>query len=368
MRVDATDEVVFLPYQENMDEELLEDDEFDRLKEKWEKPGYFDYSRYEGMTVDLIDIESNKAIVDELHPPGVIDMFPDMPRTTYENVDDDLPALKDYGDVSKCSGFDIWFFTELASGRELWSRPFDTMPEDSVFCCWHAYDCDFGNVYSKDFAYQECPCCERIICQQNPSNGWMWQFKTIDEDEWGDCQVEYCNKCAEEHFLENGMNIDRMLEDKNYGPAMFMDSGTLEKEGWTQDNDYYGTCVRAFTDRWKEKLEKMKRNNCKVFVEADRMAIGGLEGYITLWYKKEDVKPEIYVLPAFWASALINGDESGMDATEVADMNAWLQAENPGRCVGVSDEQYYSSSCDYHGYVGDVLDYTFILDNINEEE
>jgi hypothetical protein len=192
----------------------------------------------------------------------------------------------------------------------------------------------------------------------------MWQFKAIDEDEWGE-ETQYCNKCAEEHFLENGMSIDRMIEDKNYGPAMFMDSGDLEKAGWEKDPDYDCRLVRSFTNEWKKKLEEMKTNGCKVFVEADRMAIGGLEGYITLWYKAPSTDIIDYELPSHWATAIVNGDFSGLDEDEERQLNEWLESEKPGACVAIEGEEYFSKSCDVVGYVGNVLTYKFRVEKEN---
>lgn len=38
------------------------------------------------------------------------------------------------------------------------------------------------------------------------------------------------------------------------------------------------------------------------------------------------MKTTTYTLPAHWACALINADESGMDDDEIAAMNDWLSA------------------------------------------
>ena len=51
------------------------------------------------------------------------------------------------------------------------------------------------------------------------------------------------------------------------------------------------------------------------------------------------MKIETYLLPDFWASALINADESGMSGSDIECMNAWLEETKPGYCLGCSDEE-----------------------------
>jgi len=49
-----------------------------------------------------------------------------------------------------------------------------------------------------------------------------------------------------------------------------------------------------------------------------------------------------YTLPAFWACALINSDESGMSNDESEAMQAWLDSEAVGACVGVGDTEFFA--------------------------
>jgi len=48
-----------------------------------------------------------------------------------------------------------------------------------------------------------------------------------------------------------------------------------------------------------------------------------------------------YTLPAFWASALINGDYTGLSNDDEKALTAWLEAENPGVCVTCSDSEEF---------------------------
>jgi hypothetical protein len=66
-----------------------------------------------------------------------------------------------------------------------------------------------------------------------------------------------------------------------------------------------------------------------------------------------------YTLPAHWASALINGDTSGMEDAEEREMDAWLAHEKPGWCVGCTEEAEFCWSNDAGTLGGDCLTFTF---------
>lgn len=71
------------------------------------------------------------------------------------------------------------------------------------------------------------------------------------------------------------------------------------------------------------------------------------------------IKTETYILPAYWASALVNGDFSGMEDRDEQDLNTWLNKVNPGYCVGCSEESYFAWRNDVSYLAGDVLEYYF---------
>ena len=66
-----------------------------------------------------------------------------------------------------------------------------------------------------------------------------------------------------------------------------------------------------------------------------------------------------YVLPAHWASALINGDDSGMEEEEIEEMDQWLKHIKPAFCVACSDEIEFRHRCDADVLACDCLTYTF---------
>ena len=65
------------------------------------------------------------------------------------------------------------------------------------------------------------------------------------------------------------------------------------------------------------------------------------------------MKIEKYLLPAFWAPALINSDETDMEDSDVEAMNAWLDEIEPGYCIGCSDDE--SNFTSYHDASNHVL-------------
>ncbi len=66
-----------------------------------------------------------------------------------------------------------------------------------------------------------------------------------------------------------------------------------------------------------------------------------------------------YVLPAYWASALINGDFSGLSSEESTALKLW-HADHADMSAVDCGEQYFSWHNDATKLGGDVCDYTFI--------
>lgn len=66
---------------------------------------------------------------------------------------------------------------------------------------------------------------------------------------------------------------------------------------------------------------------------------------------------ETIFLPAYWASSLINGDDSGLDDADLREIKAF-EAEHPyyGPCLGCTDEP---EPRPYKGLLTDCLEYTF---------
>lgn len=73
-----------------------------------------------------------------------------------------------------------------------------------------------------------------------------------------------------------------------------------------------------------------------------------------------NAKIEIYILPAHWASYLINNDASGIDEFDQQAADSFLHSHKLGSPVSCSDETYFSRSNDATDYGGVVLEYTFL--------
>lgn len=67
----------------------------------------------------------------------------------------------------------------------LYHTPWDDEPTEHYFC---SEECQGKYFHENDFQYFTCDHCGRLICKQNPSNGWHIQVR-----EWGNCRI--CLKC-----------------------------------------------------------------------------------------------------------------------------------------------------------------------------
>ena len=69
-----------------------------------------------------------------------------------------------------------------------------------------------------------------------------------------------------------------------------------------------------------------------------------------------------YILPDFWASALVNDDATGLTDDEEDQLNEWLLDYKPGPCIGVSEEPEFKNrhdATDAGVLACDCLTYTF---------
>lgn len=63
------------------------------------------------------------------------------------------------------------------------------------------------------------------------------------------------------------------------------------------------------------------------------------------------MKVNTYLLPEFWASALINDDSSGLEDEDIELMNKWFAEENPGYCFDCNGEPEFAKFHDASNYV-----------------
>jgi hypothetical protein len=73
---------------------------------------------------------------------------------------------------------------------------------------------------------------------------------------------------------------------------------------------------------------------------------------------------QTYILPAYWASYLINGDDSGLSDSELNQCNDWLEKEGNPQIVDCG-ESYFSWHNDAQSVItrvgGDVCEYTALF-------
>lgn len=137
-----------------------------------------------------------------------------------------------------------------------------------------------------DFHYFTCAVCGRMVISQCPSNGWHSYVRVVDGE-------EICLKCYEEALYENGIPRESFEENKIAG--MFFNRGDLQEHGYEPVEGYQDFFVRT-TENAKEfcaKAIKLIDAGSKVAVDYEHMAIGGLEGYVSLYAKPQPHQSEM---------------------------------------------------------------------------
>lgn len=73
----------------------------------------------------------------------------------------------------------------------------------------------------------------------------------------------------------------------------------------------------------------------------------------------KSIETNTYILPAYWASVLINMDASGTSKEDQQAIKEFLETEKPGSCAGCSNESWFAHTNDANNIGGDVMEYTF---------
>lgn len=72
------------------------------------------------------------------------------------------------------------------------------------------------------------------------------------------------------------------------------------------------------------------------------------------------LKTEEYILPTYWASALINNDYSGCNSEEIAEIENFIKSIETKNCIDADVENsYFAHSNDANRMGGDVCVFTF---------
>lgn len=127
-----------------------------------------------------------------------------------------------------------------------------------------------------DFRYFTCCICNRMICEQNPANGWHVQYRFLDDDSG----EQVCLQCYEKMMFDDGLSDDDLESGKLRG--MFFNDSELIEHGFYKVEDYF---IRGQDQANKviEQAKTLKAAGCKVVINYESLAIGGLEGYVSLW-------------------------------------------------------------------------------------
>ena len=75
------------------------------------------------------------------------------------------------------------------------------------------------------------------------------------------------------------------------------------------------------------------------------------------------MKIKKFTLPAYWASALVNADYSGLKDSEVKEINEWVRkTREPGHnlyCLGTDGNEWFKQRNDANDTAGSVLRFSF---------
>jgi|GEM_PF-3012599 len=172
--------------------------------------------------------------------------------------------------------YPIGFFADL------YDTPWESTPRRVFF---HSDECEEAYTRSGSFDYIDCDGCRRTVCEQNPANGWHVQFR--DHVDLG----YICLRCYEKEILGNGQPRSD-FEGSRIRGGMFFSSGNSEPRQNGFDE------VSGFTDYFVDGAERARHYNehalelinkgQKIITAYERLAIGGLEGYITMLSKMGD--------------------------------------------------------------------------------
>lgn len=73
------------------------------------------------------------------------------------------------------------------------------------------------------------------------------------------------------------------------------------------------------------------------------------------------METQTYILPAYWASGLMNNDWTGCAKLDKAEAEKFLSDKNLPGPVSCSDDQYFKWGNDANNIGGDVLEFTFLV-------
>lgn len=136
-----------------------------------------------------------------------------------------------------------------------------------------------------DFRYFECGECSRMVIRQCPRNGWHSYVREVEDE-------EVCLKCYEESIFADGLPRDGFEEGRISG--MFCDKGELTEHGFALVDGFEDCYIsdQESSRRFCDKALALIDAGHAVAVDYERMAIGGSEGYVSLYSRPPKVEEE----------------------------------------------------------------------------
>lgn len=177
----------------------------------------------------------------------------------------------------KCDSCDEEIKDLPYSRLDVYDTPWDGTPREVNFCC---EKCEESYLSPGDFNYYECEDCGRLVCYQNPRNGWHTQFRNHAEHGF------VCLQCYEKHILEEGQPEEDFHDGQIKG-GMFFDVGNPEPKtkGWIEEKTWFiGSSMKA-KEYCAEAMELIAEG-CRVLTAFEKLGIGGSEGTVTMMVKK----------------------------------------------------------------------------------
>lgn len=170
---------------------------------------------------------------------------------------------------------------KMLIGMQTYSTPWRDEPDQPRYFC--SERCEEVYLFEPDFAFFACEVCYRLVCEQNPSNGWMVQYRIVNECE------QICLRCYEEDMLQNGQP-DSDFDGGSIHGGMFFNYGNheLDDAGYEclLDHKFIGGGLDA--GRFNQQARDYIEQGYQLVTAFERMAIGGLEGTVSLYGKRRE--------------------------------------------------------------------------------
>jgi len=175
----------------------------------------------------------------------------------------------------QCEG--CYKFARKNISIDVFHTPWDDEPHTLKYCSEKCMDEDLFERH--DFCYFYCHECGRVVCEQNPSQGYFTQVREINGE-------QYCLRCYEKIILKDGIDLETFEEGRISG--MFFSSGNPEliDAGYSEVKNVPGFIrSQESINTYCEKAIELINDGYKVVTAYERMGMG-LEGYVTMFYRR----------------------------------------------------------------------------------